>query len=187
MILDSRIKDGKRPLTCIDIEQAREFVGKECIFSDFFLNYVDIEKFNIDNDNEHTGILSIDDNSSDYIFINDRNKSRYRFILPCEWLPKAPEFEQYTLDTWEHEFELGDVIIFRGKVGTERAGSRYKCIYAGWRQDLLQDAIVFLGLWGFTFKELFELYEIHRGDGPRDWEPFGRKVETIDLNAINEG
>lgn len=28
MILDSRIKDGKRPLTCIDIEQARAFVGK---------------------------------------------------------------------------------------------------------------------------------------------------------------
>lgn len=187
MILDSRIKEGKRPLTCIDIEQAREFVGKECIFSDFFLNYVDIEKFNIDNDNEHTGILSIDDNSSDYIFINDRNESRYRFILPCEWLPKATEFVPYTLDTWEHEFNPGDVITFRGKVGTERAGRQYKCIYAGWRRvinsDITQDATVTvdLGLWGFTFKELSELYEIYRDN---TWEPFGRKVETIDLNVI---
>lgn len=188
MILDSRIKEGKRPLTCIDVEQAREFVGKECIFSDFFLNYVDIEKFNIDNDNEHTGILSIDDNSSDYIFINDRNTSRYRFILPCEWvqLPKAPEFEQYTLDTWEHEFELGDVIIFRGKVGTDRAGRQYKCIYAGWRQvissDITQDATVTvaLGFGGYTFKELSELFEIYRDN---TWEPFGRKVENIDICA----
>lgn len=190
MILDSRIKEGKRPLTCIDIEQAREFVGKECIFSDFFSNYLDIEKFNIDNDNEYTGILSIaDDSSCDYIFINARNKSRYRFILPCEWvqLPKATEFEQYTLDTWEHEFELGDVIIFRGKVGTDRAGRQYKCIYAGWRQvissDITQDATVTvaLGFGGYTFKELSELFEIYRDN---TWEPFGRKVETIDLNVI---
>lgn len=183
MILDSRIKEGKRPLTCLDVEQAREFVGKECIFSDFFFNYLDIEKFNIDNDNEHTGILSIDDNLSDYIFKNDRNKSCYRFILPCEWvkLPRAPEFVPYTLDTWQHEFNPGDVITFRGKVGSNRDGSQYKCIYAGWRQDSAPDAIIILGLWGFTFKELFELYEIYRDN---TWEPFGRKVETIDLNVI---
>lgn len=185
MILDSRIKEGKRPLTCLDVEQAREFVGKECIFSDFFINYVDIEKFNIDNDNEHTGILSIaDDSSCDYIFINARNKSRYRFILPLEWVkqPTTTEYVPYTLDTWEQEFKTGDVIIFRGKVGTDREGSKYKCIYAGWRHNI--NNVIILGLWGFTFKELFELYEINRGDSPRDWEPFGRKVETIDLNVI---
>lgn len=110
MELDKRIKEGKRPLTCIDVKQAREFVGKECIFSDFFINYLDIEKFNIDNDNEHTGILSIDDNSSDYIFINDRNKSRYRFILPLEWVkleePKK-KYRPFSLEEFLAIFSMG--------------------------------------------------------------------------------
>jgi hypothetical protein len=121
MKLDSRILEGKRPLTCIDVEQAREFVGKECIFSDYFLNYVDIEKFNIDNDNELTGILSIDDNSSDYIFINARNESRYRFILPCEWVKKEPtpkhiDFEVAKKDKNFERCELyGEELLFDTK------------------------------------------------------------------------
>lgn len=183
MILDSRIKAGKRPLTCLDVEQARNFVGKECIFSDFYINYLDIEKFNIDNDNEHTGILSIDDNSSDYIFINARNKSRYRFILPCEWvqLPTAPEFVPFTLDTWEYEFEPGDLIIFRGKGDTSDEGNYFKFLYSGYVKHPNDCIRVVLGPWLFSFDELFESYEILRNG---NWEPFGRKVETIDLNAI---
>lgn len=190
MILDSMIKEGKRPLTCLDVEQAREFVGKECIFSDNYDNYRNIRKYDIDNDFEYTGILSMSDqtNCGDYVFKNAKNKNRYRLILPREWvqLPKAPEFVPYTLDTWQHEFEPGDVITFRGKVGTSREGRQYKCIYAGWRfigSDITQDAkvTVALGFRAFTFSELFDLYEINR-DG--NWEPFGRKVETIDLNAI---
>lgn len=181
MILDSRIKDGKRPLTCIDVEQAREFVGKECIFSDFYINYLDIKKFNIDNDNEHTGILSIDDNSSDYIFINARNKSRYRFILPCEWvqLPKTPEFVPYTLDTWQQEFEPGDVILFRGKKGSPKDNTCYKCMYNGYLKNKEKILILFSPFM-FSFTELFEFHEINRDN---TWEPFGRKVETIDLNV----
>ena len=35
------------------------------------------------------------------------------------------------------------------------------------------DIIVFFGLPGFTFSELFDLYEIYRGN---TWEPFGRKT-----------
>lgn len=184
MILDSRIKEGKRPLTCIDIEQAREFVGKECIFSDFFINYLDIEKFNIDNDNEHTGILSIaDDSSCDYIFINARNKSRYRFILPCEWVKeeKTTKFEPYTLDTWEQEFKTGDVVFFKGKEGTCKDGTLYKCLYLGYLETEDNRILVILGPWLFGFSELLNLYEIDRSG---NWEPFGRKVETIDLNAI---
>ena len=184
MILDPRIKEGKRPLTCLEVEQAREFVGKECIFSDRYENFKDLNQYLF----VDSAILSIDERAScgDYVFRNTKNNFRYRLILPCEWIeqPDTPEFVPYTLDTWQHEFNPGDVITFRGKIGTNRDGSQYKCMYAGWRQDSAPDAIIILGLWGFTFKELFELYEIHRGDGPRDWEPFGRKVETIDLNAI---
>lgn len=185
MELDSRIKEGKRPLTCLDVEQAREFVGKQCLFSDSYNNFVDIGKYS--KNRQYIANLSIEENPThdEYVFINNYDGYRYSLALPLEWIEQRPDnkidFEKYTPYTWQHEFEKGDVIIFRGKDGTDRAGSRYECIYAGWRQDLSRDVIIILGLWGFTFKELFELYEIYRGN---TWEPFGRKVETIDLNVI---
>lgn len=175
MELDSRIKEGKRPLTCIDIEQAREFVGKECIFSDRYEKFKDLNKYLFPG-SDHTGILSLDERAScgDYVFRNAKNDVRYDLILPCEWVEQStPEFVPYTLDSWQHEFNPGDVITFRGKLGTDRAGTVYECIYAGWRQDFTEDVIIIFGLWGFKFKELFELYEIHRGN---TWEPFGRKT-----------
>lgn len=183
MKLDLRIKEGKKPLTCIDVEQAREFVGKQCLFSDSYNNFVDIGKYA--KNTQYIANLSIEENptNDEFIFINNYDGYRYRLALPLEFIEQG-EFKKYTLDTWQHEFNPGDVITFRGKDGTDRAGSRYKCIYAGFRQVLLQDTIIILGIWGFTFKELYELYEIHRGDGPRGWEPFGRKVETIGLNVI---
>lgn len=39
MELDARIVEGKKPLTCLDAEQAKLFIGKECYFSDFASKY----------------------------------------------------------------------------------------------------------------------------------------------------
>lgn len=170
MKLDPRIKKGKRPLTCLDVEQALEFVGKECIFSDFCLNYLDIEKFNIDNDNEHIGILSIDDNSSDYIFINTRNKSRYRFILPCEWVEdKTEKYRPYTLGEFIRAFDIGDVFKIRSK------HTNYTAVlsYNGYSKSSIGTCI-HLGADKFTLDELFKIYEIGEGCGPEEtWHPFG--------------
>lgn len=185
MILDSRIKEGKRPLTCLDVDQAREFEGKLCLFSDAYANYKNIQEYTKHHP-KRTGILNFERAeplvNGDLVFRNANEGVCYSLVLPMEWIkePKATEFVPYTLDTWEQEFDPGDVIIFRGKVGTDREESKYKCIYAGWRQFWSNDVII-LGLWGFSFKELSELYEIYRDN---TWEPFGRKVETIDLNVI---
>lgn len=191
MELDSRIKEGKRPLTCIDVEQAREFEGKLCLFSDAYANYKNIQEYTKHHP-KRTGILNFERAeplvNGDLVFRNANEGVCYSLVLPMEWIkePKATEFVPYSMDTWQHEFEPGDVITFRGKVGTSREGRQYKCIYAGWRfigSDITQDAnvTVALGFRAFTFSELFDLYEINR-DG--NWEPFGRKVETIDLNVI---
>lgn len=174
MKLDPRIKKGKRPLTCLDVEQALEFVGKECIFSDFCLNYLDIEKFNIDNDNEHIGILSIDDNSSDYIFINTRNKSRYRFILPCEWVEEPEKkYKPYTIKDFEKAFlngEFEDFIIFRDKHNPDDI---YTMMYNGnFRKG--QFEYICLGAKNFSFESLFENYEVADYDG--EWRPFGVEI-----------
>lgn len=189
MELDSRIKEGKRPLTCLDVEQAREFVGKECIFSDNYENYRNIRKYDMDNDNEYTGILSMADqtNCGDFVFKNTKNKYRYRLILPREWVeqPTTPEFVPYTLDTWEQEFKTGDVVFFKGKEDTGKENNYYKCMYLGHLENENNRILVILGCWLFAFDALIDLYEIYRNG---TWEPFGRKVETIDLNVIkNEG
>lgn len=117
MILDSRIKEGKRPLTCIDIEQAREFVGKKCLFSDSYNNFVDIGKYS--KNRQYIANLSIEENPThdEYVFINNYDGYRYRLALPLEWVeqPTTPEFVPYTLDTWEQEFTTGDVVFFKGK------------------------------------------------------------------------
>ena len=171
MKLDSRILEGKRPLTCLDIERAREFVGKECIFSDYFLNYVDIEKFNIDNDNEHTGILSIDDNSSDYIFINDRNESRYRFILPCEWVKKSEKkYRPFSLNEFTGLYAIGDVVTYRIKDCDVIEQSMLIGLQSSDDEDAPGNGCVLIGNCRYGLKELFNNYELQY---LAHWQPFG--------------
>lgn len=181
MILDSRIKAGKKPLTCFDTEEASKFVNEKGYFSDCLYNFQNL-------DNCSKSILHcIDDkseDSKDYIF-ND-GKYYCRFFLPEEWTDQKNKinFEQYRLETFKQEFNIGDVVTFKGKSNTDRVGSYYECFYSGYRimaEKGYTNIIVNLGLWGFTFSELFDFYEIKRGE---NWEPFGRKVETIDLNII---
>lgn len=173
MILDSRIKEGKRPLTCYDIDEAEGYLGKMCYMSDnydFFRN-LDLTQQKILN--------GVEDCEEPFHYDQDKQAE---FCLPCEWvqLPKAPEFEQYTLDTWEQEFEPGDVIIFRRKENTFDEEDYFKFLYSGYVKHPDNCIRVVLGPWLFSFDELLT-YQINR-DG--NWEPFGRKVETIDLNVI---
>ena len=44
MELDKRIIKGKRPLTCFDTEQAMQFIGKQCYFSDDATDFMDLDK-----------------------------------------------------------------------------------------------------------------------------------------------
>lgn len=176
MELDSRIIKGKRPLTCFDIDEAEKYVGKKCYISneyDFFRN-LDFTKQKILN--------GVEDCEEPFHYDQDKQAE---FCLPGEWVEQKSEinFEQYHLETFKKEFNIGDVVTFKGKSNTDRAGSYYECIYFGYRIFTEKGStiiIINLGLWGFTFSELFDLYEICRNG---TWEPFGRKVENIDICA----
>lgn len=177
MELDSRIKEGKRPLTCIDIEQAREFVGKQCLFSDSYNNFVDIGKYA--KNTQYIANLSIEENPTthdEYVFINNYDGYRYRLALPLEWIEQGPgnkiDFKKYTLDTWQQEFKPGDVIIFTEKEDTSDEGNYFKFLYSGYVKHPDNCIRVVLGPWLFSFEELLT-YKINR-DGT--WEPFGKKV-----------
>lgn len=178
MELDSRIKKGKRPLTCLDVEQAREFEGKLCLFSDAYANYKNVQEY-IKHHPKRTGILNFERAeplvNGDLVFRNANEGVCYSLVLPCEWVeqPKTPEFEPYTLDTWGQDFKPGNVVFFRGKEDTPKENNYYKCMYLGYLENENNRILVILGPWLFTFFELFELYEIYRNG---NWEPFGRKT-----------
>lgn len=181
MELDKRIIEGKRPLTCLDIEQAREFVGKECIFSDSYDNYRDIEKYNIDNNNDYTAILSrIDDDTSngDYVFNNPKIKARYRLILPLEWV-KEPEKKYRPFTDVEFiekfEFKLGYVIRLRVKDADSlcHTAYEYKTVFTGYRQ-CSEGIEVFLNDKWYTMDTLFGSLEYMEDD---EWKPFGVEVK----------
>ena len=95
MILDSRIKEGKRPLTCLDVEQAREFVGKKCLFSNSYVNYKNIKEY--EKFPQYTGILGIKDKfkyncKEESPFKNGTDGYCYDLVLPLEWVkPEEPE------------------------------------------------------------------------------------------------
>lgn len=185
-ILDKKIKPGKRPLTCLDVDQAREFEGKKCFMASGLSYFNDLSRFefgDIKPFNASVGKLLVIDDFTDNVFYNADTKLSYRCVLPCEWVEQQKSeinFEQYTLETFEKEFNIGDVISFRGKKNTDRVGSNYKCVYSGYRIFPEMKPIAIFGLWGFNFSELFDFYEINRGG---NWEPFGRKVENIDICA----
>lgn len=179
MELDSRIKEGKRPLTCLDVEQAREFVGKQCLFSDSYVNYKNIKEY--EKFPQYTGVLNIKDkvenlrSKEDYIFKNGTDGYCYSLVLPLEWIKEAttPEYVPYTLDTWEQEFKTGDVVFFKGKEDTWKEKNYYKCMYLGHLENEKNRILVILGCWLFAFDELIDSFEIYRNG---NWEPFGRKT-----------
>lgn len=169
MELDSRIKEGKRPLMCFDIEEAEQFIGKNGYFSDCLYKFQNL-------DDCSKSILHCVDNkcgdSNDYLF-ND-GKYYCRFFLPVEWV-KEPEtkFVPYTLDTWGQDFKPGDVVFFKGKEDTWKDKNYYKCMYLGYLKNEKNSILVILGCWLFAFDELIDSFEIYRNG---NWEPFGKKV-----------
>lgn len=176
MELDSRIKAGKRPLTCFDTEQAMQFIGKQCYFSDDATDFMDLDKADGDSMFYIAELQNIW-TAEEYCFADNSND--WRYILPVEFVKEQKSkinFEAYNLVTFENEFNIGDVVTFKGKTNTDRFGSYYKCVYSGYRflaEKGSTNTIAIFGLWGFSFSELFDLYEIYRNG---NWEPFGRKT-----------
>ena len=89
MILDKRILKGKKPLTCLDAEEARGFKGKVCLFSDSYVNYKNIQEY-MENP-QYVGILELDNSEEveDYIFRNGRDGYKYCLALPLEWVKES--------------------------------------------------------------------------------------------------
>ena len=167
MEVDKRIKEGKRPLTCFDVKEAKRFIGKECYFSNYLCNFNDINSLaprallhNITEDK---------DASNPYY----SSPGYFAYCLPCEWVEeekKEPKFRPYTMSEFKSEFKIGMVLTLRNRDTPD-----YVCqvMYLGNRQYDESDSdnnTIFLSQRFFSLRELFNMFEIVR-DG--EWQPFG--------------
>lgn len=85
MELDKRIKPNKMPLTCFDINKAKQFIGKNCYFS------LTIEQFeNLDKCQKAT-LTDILDCPTPFVGMYDNRN--FCFIMPCEWVDDPNDVE----------------------------------------------------------------------------------------------
>lgn len=81
MNLDKRIKTNKMPLTCFDINKAKQFIGKNCYFS------LTIEQFeNLDKCQKAT--------LTDILNCPTPFNCVFCFIIPCEWVEDPNDVEK---------------------------------------------------------------------------------------------
>ena len=165
MELDSRIVEGKRPLTCFDIEEAKKHIGEECYFTSKFESFENLSKV------PHTTLHNIDESSTPFWCYGDDMELCYAcFILPCEWVKQEPKYRPYTMSEFKSEFKINSVLTLRKRKEHEYV---YQTVYLGNRHydDTDSDENdIYLSQGTFSLRELFEIFEIVRNG---DWEPFG--------------
>lgn len=80
MELDKRIKPNKMPLTCFDINKAKQFIGKNCYFSCV------IEAFENLNNCTKAPLSYVDDNTTPFNRV-------FCFVMPCDWVEDPNDVE----------------------------------------------------------------------------------------------
>ena len=171
MELDKRIKEGKRPLTCFDLKEAEQFIGKKGYFAHCIDYYKDLKitvfgTLERTEDTDHSSFVCTEETFNNYY---------YHFFIPEDWvLPEEPEkkYRPYTLAEWVDQHEIGEVIRFRNTCNQE-----FNVMYLGYildTNDDIQDTrtkgqIMFVST-PYTLQELFDRYEICING---EWQPFG--------------
>ena len=173
MELDKRIMPGKRPLSCFDTEQAMQFIGKQCYFSDDARDFMNLDKADGDTLFYVAELQNIW-TAEEYCFADNSND--WRFILPLEWVTEEktepePKYRPYTIKDFRKAFvkeEFDVFIILRDKHNPDDI---YTLRYNGsFRKG--QFEYICLGTKIFSFESLFEVVEISING---EWQPFGVK------------
>ena len=167
MDLDKRIIDGKKPLTCFDIDEAEKYVGKKCYISNEYDFFRDLDF------TQQKILNGVEDCEAPFHYDSDKQAE---FCLPCEWVkPEEPEnkYRPYTLAEWVDQHEIGEVIHFRNK----NYKQEFYAMYVGYVidngediQDTRTTGRIMLMTWAYCLGNLFEDYEIEING---EWQPFG--------------
>lgn len=166
MKLDPMIIEGKKPLTCFDTEEAKQFIGKECYFCDCPLAFEDLDKFTTLAKNV---LFRVQDTEKP--FLTDTIASfRYAYCLPCEWVnSEEPKIKWRAFkDHAEYKEFLNDSVI-KGwvKIKNKTTNEIYELMYVGGGSDE-----ICLGGMVFSVSNLFDNFELFN-ECTREWQPFG--------------
>lgn len=195
MELDKRIKDGRRPLCCIDIGEAIQFIEMKGYFAN------DLGAFKYLGFTDHSqrftslsyGTLKEVDNDSEKAF-SDEISHKFNYFLPEEWIEPEQEYRPYTLSEWKRNHPLGTEVVFRKKRKDLESAESTKPVmhrvFLGYDEGECNLGMIHLGYSAFTLYTLFEKYEIYE-DGT--WKPFGVNCKSDNpvsyktiLEAINK-
>lgn len=165
MKLDKRILEGKKPLTCFDLEQAKDFVGKKGYFSHYIDNYADLK-------NTVLGTLTSTGDTFHESFVCTEapfDNYYYEFFIPAEYVkPEEPEkkYRAFTIKEFQQKYSVGSVLKIRQK---QNRFTESVVQYVGYK--VYEDRI-YLGITDFTLNELFENFEMIEPQSDT-WHPFG--------------
>lgn len=164
MKLDPRIIEGKKPLTCFDTEEAKQFIGKECYFSCVGTDFGDLKYC-------AKSIMRLV--AGEYPFAFDDDEGNHHgciYCLPCEWVKESEKkYRPFTHEEFTDTFNIGEPIIFRRKQSKHLY--EYHVLFIGCC-FLDNDVDVVLGNDRFSLKTLFNNYEWRQHDSYK-WQPFG--------------
>ena len=168
MKLDKRIIEGKKPLSCFDTEEAKQFIGKEGYFTNHLGVFAHIRRI------EKYMLTAIDEKAQSCF--KDVDGVRWDWFLPTEWVkPEEPEkkYRPYSLEEFLKIFDIGVLVEFRVKNSDE-----LKCaMFTGYITDCerIDDKTpgaveLMLGNFHYSLFSLFEDFELFFED---KWQPFG--------------
>lgn len=170
MKLDPRIIKGKKPLTCFDLEQAKDYVGKNGYFSDYLNVYTNIRNM------EESVLQSLDEHHYE-AFVETCCK--WAFFLPAEWVKETEKkYRPFSLDEFLKVCDIGDSVYFKKKNSDE-----VECaMFLGYVTDVDRSddekpgaCEVMLGVFHYSLFSLFEDFErFYNGR----WWPFGVEEES---------
>ena len=169
MELDKRIKEGKRPLNCFDTEQAKQFIGKKCYFSDEARDFMNLDKADGDTLFYVAELQNIW-TAEEYCFADNSND--WRFILPLEWVgeeKKEPEkkYRPFSLNEFLNRYRFGNTVYFR-RIGYKEVKCAMFVEYVIGESP--EENQIVLGNIRYTLAYLFKNHELSLED---IWQPFG--------------
>ena len=173
MKLDPRIIEGKKPLTCFDVEEAKQFLGKECYFSNCKCHYKKLDDFKrfVSLSDYCIGVLTAVMNLGDRVFDVDQQCKEFRYCLPCEWV-KEKEPKKYrpykNYDEMSQDFSVGQIIDYIDK--------DFNCIHQAEIVEAFTNSAgeTYVGI-GRTYYALSAWFESIEVKDPEtdQWVPFG--------------
>ena len=161
MELDKRIINGKRPLTCFDVEEAEKYIGKLCYMCDEY------DQFHQLNLIEPAILMGVED--CEIPFHTGQDK-QVEFCLPCDWVTKEKKYRPYTFDEFLDRFHFGEGIVFRNKA---RPNIVYHVLFMGYLENLengKNEMNIILGQYRCSLQELFSDHDCFYNGR---WVPFG--------------